>query len=180
MQVLDDGHITDSQGRKVSFKNTIIIMTSNAGAQSIISPKRLGFTSAEDEKVNYDNMKNNVMDEVKRIFKPEFINRIDEIIVFHTLNKDHMKQIVSLLLKTVEKRCNAQLQIQLTFREPVKKYLVEVGSDEKYGARPLRRAVQTKIEDALAEEILAKRIKPGDHVTVAVAKNEVTFTVNKE
>ncbi len=179
LQVLDDGHITDSQGRKVSFKNTIIIMTSNAGAQSIISPKKLGFASVEDEKVNYENMRNNVMDEVKRIFKPEFINRIDEIIVFHTLNKEHMKQIVSLLLKTVAERCYTQLQIRLTFREPVKKYLVDVGSDEKYGARPLRRAVQTKIEDALAEEILAKRIKSGDNVTVGVAKNEVTFTVNK-
>ena len=176
LQVLDDGHITDAQGRKISFKNTIIIMTSNAGAQSIISPKKLGFAAVEDEKVNYEHMKQNVMEEVKRIFKPEFINRIDEIIVFHALNKEHMKNIVSLLTDKLIARCKEQLDINLSIRENAKKYIVEKGSDDKYGARPLRRAVQTYMEDALAEEILCGNVKSGDTVTVSVKGDKIIFS----
>ena len=154
LQVLDDGHITDSQGRKVSFKNTIIIMTSNAGAQNIISPKRLGFASVVDETEDYKRMKEGVMDEVKRIFKPEFINRIDEIIVFHSLSKEDIKKIVHIMVKTIGKRSKAQMNITLDTDEKVLEHLAEVGFDEKYGARPLRRAIQTNIEDKLAEAIL--------------------------
>lgn len=175
LQVLDDGHITDAQGRKISFKNTIIIMTSNAGAQSIISPKKLGFAAVDDEKVNYEHMKQNVMEEVKRIFKPEFINRIDEIIVFHPLNKEHMKEIVSLLAKKLVIRCKEQLDITLSIRENVKKYIVEKGTDDKYGARPLRRALQTYLEDAMAEEILNGNIKSGDTVNVTVKNDKINF-----
>ncbi len=180
LQVLDDGHITDAQGRKISFKNTIIIMTSNAGAQAIISPKKLGFTAVDDEKVNYENMKLNVMEEVKRIFKPEFINRIDEIIVFHALNKDHMKEIVTLLSKKLVDRCKEQMNIELTIRDSVKKFIVEKGSDDKYGARPLRRAVQTYIEDAMAEEVLNGRIKNGDSVVVSMKNKEINFSLKEK
>ena len=180
LQVLDDGHITDAQGRKVSFKNTIIIMTSNAGAQAIISPKKLGFASEDNEKVNYENMKQNVMEEVKRIFKPEFINRIDEIIVFHALNKEHMKEIVTLLSKKLIARCKEQMDIELTIRDSVKKYIVEKGSDDKYGARPLRRAVQTYVEDAMAEEILNGKIKRGDSVIVSVQGKDIKFSLKEK
>lgn len=180
LQVLDDGHITDAQGRKVNFKNTIIIMTSNAGAQSIISPKKLGFAAVDDEKVNYNNMKQNVMEEVKRIFKPEFLNRIDEIIVFHALSKDHMKEIVTLLAKKLIARCKEQMNIDLTIRDNVKKFIVEKGSDDKYGARPLRRAVQTYIEDAMAEEILEGNIKSGDSVTVSLKGNDIKFSIKEK
>ena len=177
LQVLDDGHITDSQGRKVDFKNTIIIMTSNAGAQSIVEPKNLGFASVESEKHTYERMKNGVMEEVKRIFKPEFLNRIDDTIVFRALNKDDMKKIVTLMTKFLVKRAKDQLDITLNIRDSVKKYIVEKAYDPKYGARPLRRMIQDKIEDMLAEEILAGSIKNGDVVDVGMKKNEVCCTV---
>ena len=179
LQVLDDGHITDAQGRKVDFKNTIIIMTSNAGAQSIISPKHLGFGSQDDEKQNYEYMKQGVMEEVRRIFKPEFLNRIDETIVFHALTKEDMKQIVTLLAKTLVERCRTQMEIELHIRDSVKAYIVETAYDPKYGARPLRRMIQSKIEDAIAEEILAGRIKRGDRVEVGLKKKEIVFEVPK-
>ena len=179
LQVLDDGHITDAQGRKVDFKNTIIIMTSNAGAQSIVSPKHLGFGSQDDEKQNYEYMKQGVMEEVRRIFKPEFLNRIDETIVFHALTKEDMKQIVTLLAKTLVERCRTQMEIELHIRDSVKAYIVETAYDPKYGARPLRRMIQSKIEDALAEEILAGRIKRGDRVEVGLKKKEIVFEVPK-
>lgn len=179
LQVLDDGHITDAQGRKVDFKNTIIIMTSNAGAQSIVSPKHLGFGSQDDEKQNYEYMKQGVMEEVRRIFKPEFLNRIDETIVFHALTKEDMKQIVTLLTKTLVERCRTQMEIELHIRDSVKAYIVETAYDPKYGARPLRRMIQSKIEDAIAEEILAGRIKRGDRVEVGLKKKEIVFEVPK-
>ncbi len=175
LQVLDDGHITDAQGRKVDFKETIIIMTSNAGAQSIVEPKKLGFISEETEEQDYERMKSGVMDEVKRIFKPEFINRIDEIIVFHALNKEHIRKIVTLLLKNLIKRCKEQMSIDLKVSSAVKDYIVQEGYDTKYGARPLRRAIQSKIEDALANEVLEKRISRGDEVQVKLSKNEIVF-----
>lgn len=159
LQVLDDGHITDSQGRKVDFKNTIIIMTSNAGAQSIVEPKKLGFASSDDEKQNYERMKNSVMEEVRRIFKPEFLNRIDETIVFRSLNKNDMKQIVTLMLKDLTDRCKSQMDITLHVRDSVKNYIVEKAYEPKYGARPLRRKIQNEIEDQLAEEILDGKVK---------------------
>lgn len=179
LQVLDDGHITDAQGRKVDFKNTIIIMTSNAGAQSIVSPKHLGFGSQDDEKQNYEYMKQGVMEEVRRIFKPEFLNRIDETIVFHALTKEDMKQIVTLLVKTLVERCRTQMEIELHIRDSVKAYIVETAYDPKYGARPLRRMIQSKIEDVIAEEILAGRIKRGDRVEVGLKKKEIVFEVPK-
>ncbi len=175
LQVLDDGHITDAQGRKVDFKNTIIIMTSNAGAQSIIEPKRLGFTSSDDEKQNYERMKNGVMEEVKRIFKPEFLNRIDETIVFHALGKEHMKKIVTLMTKTLVERCRTQMGITLVIRDSVKTYIAEKAYDPKYGARPLRRMIQNKLEDGLAEELLSGRFHQGNTVVVTVRKGEICF-----
>ena len=175
LQVLDDGHITDAQGRKVDFKNTIIIMTSNAGAQSIIEPKRLGFASVDDAKHNYELMKNGVMEEVRRIFKPEFLNRIDETIVFHALTKEDMKKIVTLLSKTLINRCQSQMGITLTITSGVKQYIVDKAYDPKYGARPLRRMIQSKIEDGLAEEVLAGRIKSQDTVNVVLRKKEIAF-----
>ena len=179
LQVLDDGHITDSQGRKVDFKNTIIIMTSNAGAQAIIEPKKLGFAVSDDEKQNYDRMKNSVMEEVRRIFKPEFLNRIDETIVFRALNKDDMKQIVALMLKELTDRCEKQMGIHLTVRDSVKKHIVDKAYDPKYGARPLRRAVQSQLEDKLAEALLNGEIKRGDHVEAGISKKEIKFTVRE-
>lgn len=175
LQVLDDGRITDSQGRRIDFKNTIIIMTSNAGAQSIVTPKKLGFASVNDEKQDYERMKSLVMEDVSRIFKPEFLNRIDETIVFRMLNKDDMKKIVTILSKTLVERCKSQMNIDLVITEPVKAYVVEQAYDPKYGARPLRRMIQTKIEDQLAEEILSGRAKKGDTVRVAVRKKELVF-----
>ena len=177
LQVLDDGHITDAQGRKVDFKQTIIIMTSNAGAQAIMEPKRLGFMSNNDEKKDYERMKGGVMEEVRRIFKPEFLNRIDDIMVFHVLNKEEIRKIVTLLLKTLEKRCQEQMDIQLTVTNAVKDFIAEKGSDNKYGARPLRRAIQSRIEDALANEILEGKIKRGDKVQVKLHKDEIAFAV---
>ncbi len=180
LQVLDDGHITDSKGRKVSFKNTVLIMTSNVGAQRIVDPKNLGFTVDKSEKKDYDKMKSGVMEEVKKIFKPEFINRIDEIIVFHQLNKDNMKSIVSLLASNLSKRCEDQLQIKLKFSPALKEYLVEKHSDKKMGARPLKRAIQSLVEDALAEEILRGNVKPGDTVTAGIKDEKVTFHVKNQ
>ena len=179
LQVLDDGHITDSQGRKVDFRNTVIIMTSNAGAKAIIEPKKLGFTQQEDQKADYKRMKANVMDEVKQLFRPEFLNRIDEIIVFHPLNEDNMKKIVGLMCKEVVQRAKEQLEITLIVRDSVKKYIVETGSDKKYGARPLRRAVQSQLEDKLAEALLNGEIKRGDHVEAGISKKEIKFTVRE-
>lgn len=176
LQVLDEGHITDSQGRKVDFKNTIIIMTSNAGAQAIIEPKRLGFGSKEDEKQDHQHMKNSVMEEVKRIFKPEFLNRIDETIVFRALNKEDMRQIVTILVKELQKRCQEQLTIDLVVRDAAKVYIVEKAYDRKYGARPLKRKIQDEIEDVLAEEIIAGNIKAGDKVNVSVKKDAISIS----
>ena len=175
LQVLDDGHITDAQGRKVDFKNTIIIMTSNAGAQSIIEPKRLGFATVDDAKHNYELMKSGVMEEVRRIFKPEFLNRIDETIVFHALTKEDMKKIVTLLSKTLIDRCKNQMGITLNITPAVKKYIVDKAYDPKYGARPLRRMIQSKIEDGLAEEVLAGKVKNQDTVNVVLKKKEIAF-----
>ena len=176
LQVLDDGHITDSQGRKVDFKNTIIIMTSNAGAQSIIEPKKLGFGAKEDEKQDHELMKNSVMEEVKRIFKPEFLNRIDETIVFRALNKQDMKQIISIMTDELARRCKAQLQIELVVRESAKTWIVEKAYDRKYGARPLRRKLQEEVEDRLAEEIIQGRLQAGDKAIVTTKNKELVVT----
>ena len=177
LQVLDDGHITDSQGRKVDFRNTVIIMTSNAGAQAIIEPKRLGFVAKEDTAADYKRMKANVMSEIKLIFRPEFLNRIDEIIVFHALDKEHMKKIVGMMCKEVSKRAEEQLDIKLTIRDSVKKHIVETGTDQKYGARPLRRAVQNQLEDKLAEAILDGEITRGSEVIASISKKEIKFVL---
>ena len=175
LQVLDDGRITDSQGRTVDFKNTVIIMTSNAGAGSIISPKRLGFASKDDEKQNYEAMKASVMEEVRRMFKPEFLNRIDEIIVFHALNKEQMKQIVTILFKELISRCQEQMGITLKIRDSVKTHLVDSAYDVKYGARPLKRAIQTQVEDPLADALLSGEIRKGSQVTVTMRRGKLVF-----
>ena len=177
LQVLDDGHITDAQGRKIDFKNTIIIMTSNAGAENIISPKRLGFGVAADAKADYDFMKGRVMDEVKRLFKPEFLNRIDEIIVFHQLTKEHMKGIADIMLRGIIKRSKEQLGITLTVGEAARDYLFDKGYDDKYGARPLRRTIQSLLEDKMAEEMLDGHIKAGGQVDVGFDGEKLTFAV---
>ena len=179
LQVLDDGHITDSQGRKVSFKNTVLIMTSNAGAQRIIEPKNLGFATKTDEKADYNKMKANVMEEVKRLFKPEFINRIDEIMVFHPLTEKDMKQIITLLSKNLCDRCKTQMDIDLTFTSTLKDYLVKKYSDLKMGARPLKRAIQNVVEDELATAILEGRVKRGDVVHAGIKNDKITFTVKE-
>lgn len=176
LQVLDDGHITDAQGRKVSFKNTIIIMTSNAGAANIISPKRLGFVTKVDEAENYTLMKSGVMEEVKRIFKPEFINRIDEIIVFHSLTQDNIKSIVKIMIASITKRAKEQMDITLDIEDEVISHISEVGFDANYGARPLRRAIQTNIEDKLAESLLGGSIAKGDIAKIAVIDKEIQIT----
>ena len=176
LQVLDDGHITDAQGRKVSFKNTIIIMTSNAGAQSIISPKKLGFVSVSDETADYKRMKDGVMDEVRRLFKPEFLNRIDEIIVFHSLTKEDIRRIVKVMFGTICRRCAEQMQLTLEVADTVYDRMAELGYDEKYGARPLRRSIQTEIEDRLAEEILEGRIAAGDTVVITCEESKILIT----
>ena len=180
LQVLDDGHITDSKGRKVSFKNTVLIMTSNAGAQRIVDPKNLGFATEKSETKDYEKMKSNVMEEVKRSFKPEFINRIDDIIVFHQLNNENMKEIVNLLAANLYKRCEDQLGIHLTITAALKEHLVEKYADNKMGARPLKRAIQSVVEDALAEEILQKKIVPGDKVSAGFKDGKVVFTVKNK
>lgn len=179
LQVLDDGHITDAHGRKVDFKQTIIIMTSNAGAQAIVEPKQLGFISQKDEKKDYEKMKAGVMEEVRRLFKPEFLNRIDEIMVFHTLKKEEIRKIVTLLLKSLEKRCQEQMNIQLNVTNSAVDYIAEAGFDAKYGARPLRRAIQSKIEDRLANELLEGKIKRGDTVQVQYRNKEIRFIVKE-
>ena len=179
LQVLDDGHITDSKGRKVSFKNTILIMTSNVGAKKIIEPKNLGFSTRTTKEQDYETMKKNVMEEVKKLFKPEFVNRIDEIIVFHQLDKDNMREIVTLLSENLVGRSLKQMDIALKITPALKNHLVEKYTDLKMGARPLRRAIQTVVEDALAEEILSDRVKCGDNVSAGWKEGKVTFTVKK-
>ena len=176
LQVLDDGHITDSKGRKVSFKNTIIIMTSNAGANRIVDPKHLGFSQGDTEKQDYERMKASVMEEVKLMFKPEFLNRIDDIIVFHTLSEKEVKSIVSLMLKNLAKQVYEQMEITLKFSSTLKSYIAKESYDKKYGARPLRRMIQNKVEDELANELLAGNVKKGDNVNVGYKNNKVTFT----
>ena len=180
LQILDDGHITDSKGRKVSFKNTVLIMTSNAGAQRIIDPKNLGFAGKTTAQQDYEKMKSGVMEEVKRIFKPEFLNRIDELMVFTSLNKENMKDITSLLCRDFSKRCKEQMNINLQVTKTLKDYITDKHSDYKMGARPLKRAVQSVIEDAMTEEILAGKIKAGDSVTAGYVKNKVVFTVKEK
>lgn len=175
LQVLDDGHITDSQGRKVDFRNTVIIMTSNAGAQAIIDPKKLGFNAREDAAGDYKRMKDNVMREIKLIFRPEFVNRIDEIIVFHPLAQDEMKKIVGLMCREFTKRAKEQLDITITVRDSVKKHIVETGTDQKFGARPLRRAVQNQLEDRLAEAILSGEVSRGTVVEIGMSKKDIKF-----
>ncbi|MBP5243451.1 MAG: ATP-dependent Clp protease ATP-binding subunit, partial [Succinivibrio sp.] len=175
LQILDDGHVTDSQGRKVDFKNTIIIMTSNAGAQAIISPKKLGFASSDDAQKDYEFMKNGVMEEVKRIFKPEFLNRIDETIVFRALTKADMKEIATLQVNQFISRCKEQMDIKVTIPAAVKTWIVEKAFDPKYGARPIRRKIQTALEDVMAEEILAGNIKASSSVKAKVKNDEVVF-----
>ncbi len=180
LQVLDDGHITDSQGRKVDFKNTIIIMTSNAGAQSIIEPKKLGFGAKEDEKQDHERMKASVMEEVKRIFKPEFLNRIDETIVFRALNKDDMKKIIGIMVRDLQKRCKEQLQIDLVVREAAKESIVEKAYDRKYGARPLRRKLQDEVEDRLADALIRGEIHTRDRVIVTTKNKEIIVSKDKK
>lgn len=179
LQVLDDGHITDSKGRKIDFSNTVIIMTSNAGAKAIIEPKKLGFAAKDDPAGDYKRMKQNVMDEVKQIFRPEFLNRIDEIIVFHALEKTHMKKIVTLMCRDFTKRIEDQMDIRLTLRESAKALIAEKGTDAKYGARPLRHALQTELEDKLAEAILNGEVKRGDCIEAGTVKKEIRF-IRKE
>ncbi|MGN0394019.1 MAG: AAA family ATPase, partial [Coprococcus sp.] len=177
LQVLDDGHITDSQGRKVDFKNTIIIMTSNAGASRIIDPKKLGFVTDDNPEADHNDMKNNVMEEVKKDFKPEFLNRIDDIIVFRALTEDDVKNIAELMLAELKKRVEVQMNIKLRYGDAVKKFIFEKGYDKKYGARPLKRAIQTYIEDELAEEILEGKIKSGDDIRISVRNDKIKFSV---
>lgn len=179
LQVLDDGHITDSTGRVVDFKNTVIIMTSNAGAENIVAPKTLGFVTSTDEKQSHENMKSKVMDEVRRIFKPEFINRIDEIIVFHMLNKERIGKIVDIMINTVNKRTLEQMKISIELDDEAKKYIVDKGYDEKYGARPLRRTIQNELEDNIAEKILEGKIKEGNKVKVTVKDGKLDFSVKR-
>lgn len=173
LQVLDDGHITDSKGRKVSFKNTILIMTSNAGASRIMEPKKLGFNSEENERQDYEKMKANVMEDVKRIFRPEFINRIDDIIVFHSLGKNEVGKIVNIMLNQFKHRVKEQMDIDIRFADSAKKYITQEGYDKKYGARPLRRMIQNKIEDTLSDEILNGNVTNGDSITISVRNKEV-------
>ncbi|MCR5586859.1 MAG: ATP-dependent Clp protease ATP-binding subunit [Lachnospiraceae bacterium] len=177
LQILDEGHITDAQGRRVSFKNTIIIMTSNAGAQRIVEPKHLGFGVTDSAEADYEKMKTSVLEEVKRIFKPEFINRIDEIIVFHMLTKDNICEIVKLLLKELGDRAKDQLQIELEFKDSAVEFLSKVGFDKVYGARPVKRAIQTNIEDALAEQIVDENVKVGNTVVVYAEEDKIHFEV---
>lgn len=167
LQILDDGMVTDSTGRKIDFKNTIIIMTSNAGAENIVTPKNLGFNASTDPDHEYKNMKGKVMDEVKRIFKPEFLNRIDEMIVFHTLSKENVGEIVDIMIHSINSRIKDQLDLTIELDAAAKAYIVEAGYDQKYGARPLKRALQSKIEDELAEQILEGKVKAGDSVFIS-------------
>lgn len=175
LQVLDDGHITDSSGRKVSFKNCVIIMTSNAGANRIVDPKKLGFAATEDEKQDYNKMKSGVMDEIKNIFKPEFINRIDEIVVFRMLNEADMTKIVTILSNELCKRAKEQMNIDIKITDAAKKLLVKKGSNKKFGARPLKRAIQTELEDTLSEAILKGSVKAGDSLKTKVVRDKIEF-----
>jgi ATP-dependent Clp protease ATP-binding subunit ClpC len=175
LQVLDDGHITDSTGRQIDFKNTVIIMTSNAGAQRIMSPKTLGFVTEQDEKRNHERMREGVMEEVKHLFKPEFLNRIDETIVFHALTEDNMKQILILLGESFQKRVKKQMDLTLTFTDEAYDLILKKGKDEKFGARPLKRALQTWLEDPLAEAILSGKVQTGDEITVQVQEEKIIF-----
>ena len=179
LQVLDDGRITDSTGRVVDFKHTVIIMTSNAGAQSVIQPKNLGFMSQGDEKKDHENMKNKVMEEVKRLFKPEFLNRIDDIIVFHTLSKDEIGQIVDLMINSVNRRTLEQMKISIELDKDAKDYIVSKGYDSKYGARPLRRTIQNEIENVLAEKILEGEVKNGSKVLVSCKDGKLSFSLKR-
>lgn len=178
LQVLDDGHITDSQGRRVDFKNTVIIMTSNAGASSIVAPKKLGFLSDNDERADYARMKLAVMEEVKHIFKPEFLNRIDDIIVFHSLTQEHIRKIVGIMMNEISGRAMEQMGIDLHASDGVLRMLSEAGFDPIYGARPLRRAIQNKVEDLLAEEILSGKIHRGDQVRLTLTNKEIKISIN--
>ena len=175
LQILDDGHITDGQGRKVDFKNTVIIMTSNAGAKNIIAPKKLGFTADTSEDKSYANMKDTVMAEVKHMFKPEFINRIDDIIVFHPLNEENVKEIVKLMTKEIVKRVKENMDIDISFTDEAVALIAKEGFDPAYGARPLRRELQSKVEDRFAEEFLQNKIKKGDSVAIDAKENELVF-----
>ena len=175
LQVLDEGHVTDAHGKKIDFRQTIIIMTSNAGASAILTPKQLGFMAVEDENRDYERMKSSVMEEVHRIFKPEFLNRIDEISVFHSLTRQNIRSIVDILVDQLKKRCSEQMELTLQITPSARNLLAEAGYDSKYGARPLRRAVQTQVEDALANELLEGRIQRGDAVTVRVHEKKLVF-----
>lgn len=175
LQILDDGHITDSTGHFIDFKNTVIIMTSNAGAQNIVEPKTLGFITDTSASARHEDMKGKVMDEVKRIFKPEFLNRIDDIIVFHALEKEQISKIVDIMIKNLNKRTMSSMKISIDIDDEAKKYLVDKGYDEKYGARPLRRLIQTDIEDALAPKILEGTVKEGNKIHVSVKDGKLHF-----
>lgn len=177
LQILEDGHVTDAHGRKVSFKDTIVIMTSNAGAQRIAAPKLLGFASGEDEAANYERMKNEVMEEVKKIFKPEFINRIDEILVFHSLTKENIKDIAKILISGLCERVKEQLGIELDIDDAVYEHIASNGFDKDYGARPVRRAIQTEIEDALADELLSEKIYRDSHIKVLCVEDKIAFSL---
>lgn len=179
LQVLDDGHITDSTGRVIDFKNTIIIMTSNAGAENIVSPKSLGFSSGMTEQQNHEEMKSKVMDEVKRIFKPEFINRIDDIVVFHVLGKEQISKIVDIMIANVNKRIMDQMKLSIELDEAARQWLVDKGYDSKYGARPLRRTIQNEVEDVLAERILMGKVHTGNKVKITVKDNKLNFTLRR-
>jgi ATP-dependent Clp protease ATP-binding subunit ClpC len=180
LQILDEGHITDSQGHKVNFKNTVIIMTSNVGAQRIIAPKTLGFADKPTKEQDYERMKKGVMDEVRKIFRPEFINRIDEIRVFHALSREEMGQITMLLASDLVNRAKSQLGIDLKISAALRNHIVDKYSDDKMGARPLKRAIQSVIEDPLSEKILAEEFSEGSTVTAGFRGGEVTFTLNKK
>jgi ATP-dependent Clp protease ATP-binding subunit ClpC len=178
LQVLDEGHITDAQGRKVNFKNTIIIMTSNLGAEKIIDPKTIGFGQQPDAEKTHEEMKNMIMDEVKTLFKPEFINRLDDIVVFRTLEEKQIQEIAGLMLAELKKRVRETSDIKLTYGARLKKYIFDKGYDKKYGARPLRRAVQTYVEDVMAEKMLSGEIKTGDKVSITVVKDKLEFKIS--
>lgn len=179
LQILDDGHVTDSQGRKIDFKNTIVILTSNVGARNIVAPKKLGFASEQDEYKNYKDMKKNVMDEVKHLFRPELLNRIDEIIVFHSLSKNDIKRIVDILIEQLAKRLKQNIGVTIELSEEAKDFLVQSGFDETYGARPLKRTIQSKIEDRLAEKLLDEKVKDGNHVIISYENNKLKFNVKE-
>lgn len=176
LQILDDGHITDAKGRRVNFKNTIIIMTSNIGARNIIAPKKLGFISQEDAEKSYEDMKKSVMEEVKRTFKPEFLNRIDETIVFHPLTSEQIREIASIMIKRLIERISKNVGIEISLTEAALDFLGKKGYNQAYGARPLRRTIQTYIEDKLSDEILAGEIKEGEAIKVDVDGEVCVFT----